>query len=69
MASRILNTQDVAEVLAEFEDIDREYFGMNNRVLDIDDDDNDTEADMNISEENIDPEHNDREVNQDIDDG
>lgn len=51
---------DLAEVLAEFEDIDRVNFDINDRVLDVDDDDNNTEADMNIAEGSIDPESNDR---------
>ena len=35
MASRMINSDDLAEVLAGFDEVDQEYFNMENRELDI----------------------------------
>jgi hypothetical protein len=59
----MLNSDDLDEVLAEFADIDREYFDMSNRVLDIENED-DSDSEMGTAEVNINPELNQREVNE-----
>jgi len=69
MASRMINSDDLAEVLAGFDEVDQEYFNMENRELDIADRDH-QDISLNITDEpDDDPECNTRDMNEDRETG
>ena len=65
----MINSDDLAEVLAGFDEVDQEYFNMENRELDIADRDH-QDISVNITDEpDEDPECNTRDLNEDRETG